>query len=68
MERSTSSKIKTNIPLLGMWVNCFMTITDTDEGKVCYGTFPTMTEAYEWAEKLDNAEIVPVYYPAYNRG
>lgn len=47
---------------------CYITETDTDEGTVRYGTFPTLDEALEWAVKLDNAEIVPIYYPAYNRG
>jgi hypothetical protein len=51
-----------------MGVMCYITETDTDEGTVRYGTFPTLDEALEWAVKLDNAEIVPVYYPAYNRG
>ena len=46
----------------------YTTETDTDEGTVRYGTFPTVDEALEWAKQLDNAEIVPVYYPAYNRG
>jgi hypothetical protein len=51
-----------------MWVMGYITETTTDEGTVRYGTFPTVDEALEWAVKLDNAEIVAVYYPAYNRG
>jgi len=65
---STSKEIKIAEPLWGMWVMGYITETDTDEGTVRYGTFPTLDEALEWAVKLDNAEIVPVYYPAYNRG
>jgi hypothetical protein len=65
---STSKEIKIAEPLWGMGVMCYITETDTDEGTVRYGTFPTLDEALEWAAKLDNAEIVPVYYPAYNRG
>jgi hypothetical protein len=65
---STSKDIKIHQPLWGMGVMCYITETNTDEGTVRYGTFPTSDEALEWAVKLDNAEIVPVYYPAYNRG
>ena len=46
----------------------YITETITDEGTVRYGTFPTIEEALVWAAKLDNAEVVAVYYPAYNRG
>ena len=46
----------------------YITETITDEGTVRYGTFPTVEEALDWAAKLDNAEVVAVYYPAYNRG
>ena len=65
---STSKDIKTHEPLRGMWVMGYITETATDEGTVRYGTFPTVDEAIDWATKLDNAEVVPVYYPAYNRG
>jgi hypothetical protein len=45
----------------------YITLTNTDEGLVPYGTFPSLDEAMAWAVQLDNAEIVPVYYPVYNR-
>lgn len=67
MEHSTSS-IKVTPPLSGMGVAGYITLTNTDEGLVPYGTFPSLDEAMAWAVQLDNAEIVPVYYPAYNRG
>lgn len=65
---STSKDIKIHEPLWGMWVMGYITETNTDEGTVRYGTFPTVEEALDWAAKLDNAEVVAVYYPAYNRG
>lgn len=65
---STSKEIKIHEPLRGMWVMGYITETITDEGTVRYGTFPTIEEALVWAAKLDNAEVVAVYYPAYNRG
>lgn len=65
---STSKEIKIHEPLWGMWVMGYITETITDEGTVRYGTFPTVEEALDWAAKLDNAEVVAVYYPAYNRG
>lgn len=65
---STSRDIKIHTALKGMGVEGYITETDTDEGVVRYGTFSTLDEALEWAKQLDNAEIVPVYYPAYNRG
>ena len=46
----------------------YITETITDEGTVRYGTFPTIEEAQHWAAQLINAEIVPVYHPAHNRG
>jgi hypothetical protein len=51
-----------------MGVAGYITLTNTDEGLVPYGTFPSLDEAMAWAVQLTNAEIVPVYYPAYNRG
>jgi hypothetical protein len=65
---STSKEIKIHEPLRGMWVMGYITETTTDEGTVRYGTFPSLDEAQAWAVQLINAEIVPVYYPAYNRG
>ena len=65
---STSKEIKIHEPLWGMWVMGYITETTTDEGTVRYGTFPTIEEALVWAKQLTNAEIVAVYYPAYNRG
>lgn len=67
MEHSTSS-IKVTQPLKGMWVASYITLTITDEGLVPYGTFPSLDEAMAWAVQLDNAEVIPLYYPAYNRG
>lgn len=67
MVTSTSS-IPIESTLKGMWVSGYMTMTDTDEGLVCYGAFPSLDEAKDWAKKLDNAKIIPVYYPSYNRG
>jgi len=67
METSTSS-IKVTPPLSGMGVAGYVTLTDTDEGAVLYGNFPSLDEAMAWAVQLDNAEIVPVYYPVYSRG
>ena len=54
--------------LPGMWVDSYVTVTETDEGTVLYGPFATSEVAYEWAEKLINATVSPVYAPAYNRG
>jgi hypothetical protein len=51
-----------------MGVAGYITLTNTDEGLVPYGTFPSLDEAMAWAKQLTNAEIVPVYHPAYNRG
>jgi len=51
-----------------MGVEGYITETKTDEGLVHYGIFPTLDKALDWAKQLDNAEVVPVYYPAYNRG
>ena len=65
---STSKDVKVLPALWGMGVSGYATETNTDEGVVRYGTFSTLDEALEWAAKLDNAEIVPIYYPAYNRG
>jgi hypothetical protein len=62
------STVKITEPLKGMSVHSYITLTDTDEGLVAYGTFPSLDEAMAWAEKLTNAVIVPVYYPGYNRG
>jgi hypothetical protein len=62
------STIKVTEPLKGMGVAGYITLTDTDEGLVPYGTFPSLDEAMAWAEQLTNAEIVPVYHPGYNRG
>lgn len=67
MEPSTS-KVTVSEPLKGMWVSSYITVTKTDEGLVRYGSFPSLEEAHLWAAQLDNAEIVPLYYPAYNRG
>ena len=67
MATSTSS-IKVTPPLSGMGVAGYITLTKTDEGLVPYGTFATLDEAMVWAKQLTNATIVPVYYPAYNRG
>ncbi len=67
MEHSTS-KVEVTPVLYGMDVHSYITLTKTDEGLVPYGTFPSVDEAKIWAAKLDNATIVPVYYPAYNRG
>jgi hypothetical protein len=67
MEHSTS-KVRVIPALKGMGAHCFITLTKTDEGLVPYGTFISLDEAMAWAVKLDNAEIIPVYYPAYNRG
>ena len=67
METSTSS-IKVTPPLSGMGVAGYATLTNTDEGAVYYGTFPSLDEAMAWAVQLTNAEIVTVYHPAYNRG
>jgi len=60
--------VKITEPLKGMSVHSYITLTDTDEGLVPYGTFPSIDEAMAWAEQLTNAVIVPVYYPGYNRG
>jgi hypothetical protein len=65
---STSKEIKIHEPLRGMWVMGYITETITDEGTVRYGTFSTIEEALVWAKQLINAEVVAVYYPAYNRG
>jgi hypothetical protein len=65
---STSKDIKIHEPLWGMWIMGYITETITDEGTVRYGTFPTIEEAQHWAAQLINAEIVPVYHPAHNRG
>jgi len=67
METSTS-KIQIMPELFGMSVHSYVTLTDTDEGAVLYGNFPSLDEAMAWAKQLTNAKIVPVYYPAYNRG
>jgi hypothetical protein len=67
MGTSTSS-IKVAPTLYGMGVAGYITLTRTDEGLVPYGTFPSLDEARAWAVQLDNAEIVPVYYPVYSRG
>lgn len=60
--------IKVTEPLKGMGIHNYITLTNTDEGLVTYGTFPSLDEAMDWAKQLINAEIVPLYYPAYNRG
>ena len=65
---STSKDIKIRATILGMGVEGYITETKTDEGLVHYGIFPTLDKALNWAKQLDNAEVVPVYYPAYNRG
>jgi hypothetical protein len=65
---TSTSKIEVTPVLYGQDFHSYITITKTDEGLVPYGTFPTLDEAMDWAKKLDNATIVPVYYPAYNRG
>jgi hypothetical protein len=62
------STIKVTEPLKGMSIHGYITLTNTDEGLVPYGTFPSLDEAMAWAEQLTNAEIVPLYYPGYNRG
>jgi hypothetical protein len=67
MATSTSS-IKVTKPIKGMGYLGYVTLTNTDEGLVPYGTFPSLDEAMAWAVQLDNAEIVPVYYPVYSRG
>jgi hypothetical protein len=55
-------------PLSGMGVAGYITFTNTDEGAVLYGNFPSLDEAMAWAKQLTNAEILPLYHPAYNRG
>ena len=65
---SDSKEIKIHDTLKGMWVMGYITETITDSGTVRYGTFPTIEEAQQWAVLLINAEIVPVYHPAHNRG
>ena len=60
--------IKVTEPLKGMGIHSYITLTNTDEGLVTYGTFLSLDEAMDWAKQLINAEIVPLYYPAYNRG
>jgi len=65
---STSKDIKIRATIWGMGVEGYITETKTDEGLVHYGIFPTLDKALDWAKQLDNAEVVPVYYPAYNRG
>jgi len=65
---TSTSKVKVTPALYGMDVHSYITLTETDEGLVPYGTFATLDEAMVWAKQLTNATIVPVYYPAYNRG
>lgn len=65
---TSTSKVEVTPALYGMDVHSYITLTETDEGLVPYGTFATLDEAMIWAKQLTNATIVPVYYPAYNRG
>lgn len=55
-------------PLWGMSVAGWITKTATDEGDIYYGMFPAQREALDWASKLENAIVEPVYKPAFNRG
>ncbi len=72
MLSSLTNGTKVHEEIKGMWVAGYMTVTtlrdDSEASSVCYGTFDTIEQAQEWSAKLDNAEIVPVYYPSYNRG
>jgi len=64
----STSKVEITPVLYGQDVHSYVTLTKTDEGAVLYGTFTSLDEAMVWAKQLINAEIIPVYYPAYNRG
>jgi hypothetical protein len=60
--------IKLTLPLEGMSVGGYITSTRTEEGVVFYGVFDTVDKAQAWAKNLVNANIEPIYIPAFNRG
>ena len=58
--------------LSGMITVGFITKTilenDSEAEEVIYGVFINKSEAIEWANKLINATVIPIYSPAFNRG
>lgn len=65
---SKDNEIEIVQPLWGMSVAGWVTKTVTTDGDIYYGMFHAQKEALDWATKLENAIVEPVYKPAFNRG
>ena len=62
------SKVTEDKALRGMWLDSYVTLTETDEGTILYGPFDFVEEARHWANNLVSARVLPVYVPSHNRG
>jgi hypothetical protein len=52
----------------GMWVSGWAVSTQTEHGPTVFAPFESAEEAFDWANKLDNAVIFATYYATTNMG